>query len=282
LNTDWANIQRFAEAKEGDDWAPALEKAFQSGFKTIYFPESVSVRRTVHLRGPVQRLIGTCNNTIRWHDDIRKAMRERFKAAGEQNLDQRAKEPPAVIFDEENPDRVVMIERMSITGLKHASPATLVIRHGNPEWYSNAPGCGKLFMEDTEANCFRFDHPQQVWVRQWNPEAHQAGPCIVSRGASIWALGFKTEYTSSKLWAFDGAQTEIYGAFIYPIGKIPPDRPIFKNEDSRMSVQYGTSVYRANHKTHIIDTRDGKTVNVGNDRLIWSGSRARMDLYVSP
>lgn len=48
-----------------------------------------------------------------------------------------------------------------------------------------------------------------------------------------------------------------------------------------MAVQYSTSVYRSNHKVHIIDTQGGVTKRVGNDKLKWSGSRARMDLYVS-
>ena len=48
-----------------------------------------------------------------------------------------------------------------------------------------------------------------------------------------------------------------------------------------MAVQYGTSVYRSNHKVHIIDTQSGVTKRIGNEKLKWSGSRARMDLYVS-
>ncbi len=281
IETDWVSIDKFAARKDGDDWAPALEAAFASGAKTIYFPHDVTVGRTVTLKGPVQRLIGTCRTEINWTRPIREAMNKRIKAAGRHDLDQKAKEPPAMIFAEPDAERIVIIERMNVVSLKHASPATLVFRHGGPGAYTNAAGCGKLFMEDLGANCFRFDHPQNVWVRQWNPEAHKAGPCIVSKGATIWSLGFKTEYESSKLWAFDGAKTEIVGAFIYPIGKIPKDRPIFKNVNSDLTVQYGTSVYRANHKVHIIDTQNGKTVNIGNDKLKWPGSRARMDLYVS-
>ena len=118
-------------------------------------------------------------------------------------------------------------------------------------------------------------------MRQWNPESHAAGPCIHSRGATIWTLGFKTEYESQKLLAEAGAATEILGAFIYPLGQIPADRPIFENRDSRIALVYGTSVYHANHKLHILDVRGSESKTVGNDTLQWAGSRARMDLYTS-
>ena len=112
---------------------------------------------------------------------------------------------------------------------------------------------GKLFAEDVGGADWHFDHPQRVWVRQWNPESHAAGPCIHSRGATIWALGFKTEYESQKLLAEAGAATEILGAFIYPLGKIPADRPVFENRNSRIALVYGTSVYHSNHQLHIRD-----------------------------
>ncbi len=118
-------------------------------------------------------------------------------------------------------------------------------------------------------------------MRQWNPESHAAGPCIHSRGATIWVLGFKTEYESQKLLAESGAATEILGAFIYPLGKIPADRPIFENRDSRIALVYGTSVYQSNHQLHIRDVRGSEEKRIGNDSLQWAGARARMDLYSS-
>ena len=176
---------------------------------------------------------------------------------------------------------MVVIERLEIEGLCHASPATLVLKSSGTGRYTNTDGCGKLFMEDIGSADFHFDHPQQVWVRQWNPESHGEGPCILSHGATIWCLGFKTESESSKLWAEAGAQTEILGGFIYPLGKIPDDRPIFKNTDSKMSVIYGTSVYQSNHKVHIVDVQSGDVKVIGSEQLKCAGSRFRMDLFSS-
>jgi hypothetical protein len=222
----------------------------------------------------VQRVYGM-RNALQWHPSVWKEDRKR------EQTDTAAAPPPLLIFDEKDASRTVWLERFDVEHLHHASPATLVLWSSSTRRYTNANGCGKLFLEDLGGADWHFDHPQQVWCRQWNPESHQAGPCITSKGATIWALGFKTEYESSKLWAEGGAQTEILGAFIYPIGKIPPQRPIFKNTDSRMALIYGTSVYAANHKVHVIDTKNGVTKETANEHLKWAGSRARMDLYIS-
>lgn len=110
-----------------------------------------------------------------------------------------------------------------------------------------------------------------------------AGPAVQAAIAS-GARGVyfpKTEYESQKLLAEAGAATEILGAFVYPLGKIPADRPIFENRNSRIALVYGASVYHANHKLHILDVRGSESKTVGNDALQWPGSRARMDLYTS-
>jgi hypothetical protein len=262
IHKDWVNVQSFEDRKTGKDWAPAIQAAVDSGAKTVYFPPGrYDVAAPVHLRGKIERLF-SLHGRIGRGDDL---------PAGE----------PTIIYDEPNADQIVSIERLTIDGLRHASPATLVLKSADPGRFENAAGCGKLFMEDLGSADFHFDHPQQVWVRQWNPESHEAGPSISSHGATIWCLGFKTESESSKLWAEAGAQTEILGAFIYPFGDIPEDRPIFKNTDSKMSVIYGTSVYRSNHQLHILDTRGDDVKTIGNDQLKWAGSRARMDLFTS-
>ncbi|MDA0842021.1 MAG: hypothetical protein O2857_30025, partial [Planctomycetota bacterium] len=217
---DWINVQNFADMVKGNDWAPAIQAAIDSGAGTVYFPRmgqhGYRIKSTLHLRGKVERLFGM-KTSIRL-------------AKGMEGI-------PAMVFDEPDARRTVSIERMVIAPFKHASPGTLVVKHGHISPYTNAPGCGKLFLEDCVVADWNFAHPQKVWVRQWNVESHSAGPCIVSNGATIWSLGFKTEYESEKLHARNGAATEIFGSFIYPIGKIPADRPIFRNENSRAFVR---------------------------------------------
>jgi hypothetical protein len=215
----------------------------------------------VHLRGTTERLHGMQSGIVRPKGFV-----------GQE---------PALIFDEPEAARTVVIENLAVAGLRHASPATLVLKSATTGRYANAPGSGKLFLEDVSDADFHFDHPQQVWARQWNVERNGPGPCITSHGATIWCLGFKTEYDSSKLFADGGAQTEILGALIYPVGKIPADRPIFKNTDSKMSLIYGTSIYQKDHPTHILDIAGKDVKPIRPEELYWVGTRGRMDLYTS-
>lgn len=274
--SEWVSVLKFADhMTDPEDAAPMLQAAFDSGARVVYLPRGPQYRckSAVHLR-KVERVYGM-ENSISWHPSVWKSGEKRDQT------DEAGAPPPLLIFDEPDAKRTIWLERFSSGHLHHASPATLVLKSCGTARYTNTSGCGKLFLEDLGGSDWRFEHPQRVWVRQWNPESHQSGPCILNRGATLWCLGFKTEYESSKLWAEAGAQTEILGAFIYPLGKIPPDRPIFKNTDSRMSLVYGASVYQANHKIHILDTRGADVKPIGSDQLKWAGSRARMDLYTS-
>jgi len=274
--TEWVNVEKFSSQKTGDDWSPAVQAAIESGARVIYFPrnERFEFHTPIRLHGKVERLAGF-GSELNWPAEIWKneGRREQTNAA--------AAPPPLLIFDEPDPARVVVLDRLGCVHVQHASPATLVLRSSSPGRYTTAAAGGRLFAEDIGGADWHFDHPQHVWVRQWNPESHAAGPCIHSQGATIWALGFKTEYESQKLLAERGAATEILGAFIYPIGKIPEDRPIFENRDSRLALIYGASVYQSNHKLHIHDVKGADEKRLGNDSLQWAGSRARMDLYSS-
>ncbi len=274
--SEWVSVASFRDQCIGDDWGPALQAAIDSGAKVIYLPrtEAYSFSTPVRLHGAVERLVGLGGN-LNWNGNVWKGDRPRNQTETE------GAAPPLLIFDEPDASRVVVLDRLSVVHLQHSSPATLVLRSSTPNRYTTGAAGGKLFAEDIAGADWHFDHPQAVWVRQWNPESHETGPCVQSRGATIWSLGFKTEYESQKFLAEDNAQTEILGAFIYPIGQIPEDRPIFENRNSRMSLVYGTSAYHANHKVHVRDVQGVDIREIGNDSLNWAGARARMDLYTS-
>lgn len=274
--SEWVNVASFARHKQGSDWSPAVQAAIESGAQILYFPrnEWFEFHTPIRLHAPLERIIGL-GGEINWHESA-------WKNPGKfEQTDPNTAPPPLLIYDEKNADHVLVLDRLGCQHIRHESPATLVLRSSSPNRYSTGLSGGKLFAEDVGGADWHFDHPQQVWVRQWNPESHSAGPCIHSQGATIWSLGFKTEYESQKWLAEKGAQTEILGGFIYPIGEIPADRPIFENRDSEMSLIYGASVYQSNHKIHIRDIRGSETREIGNDQLTWPGSRARMDLFVS-
>ena len=262
IHKDWVSVFQFQSHKKDNDWGPAIQAAIDGGAKTIYFPwGGYEIATPVHLKGSTVRLFGMRSHL------------HRSKSLG--------KEEPILIYDSDS-SKALVIERLEIDGLHHASSGTLVLRHSTPNRYTTSKGCGKLHMFDVSGTDYHFDHPQQVWVRQWNPEAHGEGPNIISKGASIWSLGFKTEYESSKLWASDGASTEILGGFIYPVNQgIPKDRPMFKNINSRMSLIYGMSVYVAGHDLQVYDQQGDVITEVRGKQGKWVGPRMRMDLFRS-
>jgi hypothetical protein len=274
--SEWVNILQFSSARAGEDDGPMVQAAIDSGAKVLYVPANtgLSFRTPVVLRGQVERIVGF-GQEWSWHPSVYERRHQR------EQTDTTTAPPPVLIFNDDRAERTVWLDRLSIQSLEHASRGTLVLRSSSPDYYRTGVAGGRLFAEDIGGADWHFDHPHQVWVRQWNPESHAAGPCIHSRGATIWALGFKTEYESQKLLAEDRASTEILGAFIYPIGEIPKDRPIFENRNSRLSIVFGSSVYHANHHVQIRDIHGSETLELGNDRMYWAGSRARMDLYVS-
>jgi hypothetical protein len=186
-------------------------------------------------------------------------------------------EEPAVIFDEPTAKRAVVIEDLEIDGLRHASPATLVLKSTCPGHYDNTEHCGKLFMEDVEGADFLFSQPQTVWVRQWNSEKHG----IFSHGAAIWCLGLSAGGESGVLTTEASASTEILGAFVRPVDGMPENRPFFSNTNSRLSVVYGTNAGEAPHGLQVVDTQAGDSQSVGSASLKWTGSRGRMDLFKS-
>jgi hypothetical protein len=253
--SEWVNVLRFIDRTNGDDFSPVIQAAVDSGAKLIYIPANLrmTLRTPIRLRAPLERFMGF-GGELNWSGDVWKDDKPRNQT------DPDGAPPALLIYDEPNPEHTLILDRLGCVHLQHASKATLVLRSSTPNRYTTAVAGGQLFGEDIAGADWHFDHPQNVWVRQWNPESHATGPCIHSTGATIWSLGFKTEYESQKLLAESGASTEIQGGFIYPIGEIPADRPIFENRDSRISLVYGASIYHANHRIHIRDTHGKRTL----------------------
>ncbi|MEI9895616.1 MAG: glycosyl hydrolase family 28-related protein [Chthoniobacter sp.] len=258
IHKDWVSVLRFADRKSGEDWAPAIQAAIDSGAKTVYFPPgSYEVHATVYVHGKIDRLFGLHSQIARGGGPV--------------------SDEPAVIFDEPSAKRVVVIECLDMDGLRHASPATLVLKSSCPGHYDNAEKCGKLFMEDVEGADFLFSQPQAVWARQWNATKHG----IFSHGATIWCLGLSGGGESGVLSTEASASTEIFGALVRPVGDMAGDRPFFTNTNSRLSVIYGTNASDPPHTLHIVDIQGADSKPLGETSLRWIGSRGRMDLFRS-
>ncbi|MBX9681082.1 MAG: hypothetical protein K2X38_20180 [Gemmataceae bacterium] len=255
VQSNWVAVASFKT--ESNTWADALEAAMATGKPNVVFGRGhYDLTRPVKIAATVRRI---------------------HLASAGVGVGKKERSPAFIIEEGTLP---LAIEHGRVPLVEHRGPRTLILRHGGMD-YVGIAGAGDVFIEDIVGASFRFAKGQHVWARQWNVEAHGDGPCVVNDGAVIWVLGFKTEYESEKIDARPGSITEILGGFIYPIGTIPPTRPIFRITDAQFAAVYGTSVYAANHKVHIVDTQKGVTREMDNSRVLYVGSRGRVDLYVS-
>jgi hypothetical protein len=180
-----------------------------------------------------------------------------------------------VIFDEPDSKRAIAIERLEIEGLRHASPATLILNSTSVGSYEAAAGCGNLFLEDVSGSDFQLGPSQKVWARQWNYRNQR----VAIHGATVWCLGFTAGGDGSALLVDGGARAELLGG---NVGDAPLDRgALFTNTDAQLSLIYGAAAEGVKRTLQIVDTQgaDVKQIEIGN--LTPSGRRSRMDLYTS-
>ncbi len=191
----WVNILDFRAKVADGDWAPAVQAAIDSGARTLYLPnrETVEVKSPVHVRGKVERLFGLYSG-IRPHKEYA--------------------EGPTVIYDHGDPKHVLVIDRFGTGRLQHASPGTLIIRDVSQE-YTNKPGAGELYAEDTQGR-YRITK-QSAWFWQLNTEfSTPAGAArLENHGGRVVVVGMKTEQKGANILTADGGLTELLGGFFY-------------------------------------------------------------------
>jgi len=251
----WVRI----DGSKKDDTA-GIQAAIDSGAKTIYFSRqdgrSFYVSKPVIVRGNVRRIVGM-NAGVRGTSDAA------FKGKA------------VVRFENRHP---VVVERlgtgMAKGGHKHvtpscriAGPGAVVLRSSGFTILTNAPGAGKLFVEDTNGYLV-LEHPQKIWLRQWNPEgffrwgATVKSRLAVIRKATVWVLGMKTEGQVSKAEITDGAKFELVGGYFLGVDQFPADHPmwIVKNAQASFACykEHHWPEPHALHDVQIVEVRDGQ------------------------
>ncbi len=74
----------------------------------------------------------------------------------------------------------------------------------------------------------------------------------------------------------NGARTEIPGGLIYPV-QMPPDMPMFQNEDAALTLIHSISAYQGNRETYLRETQNGQTTDF--TRHTWYGGRMGLSLF---
>lgn len=220
---DWANLLDFgADPTGAADASAALQKAIDSGARTVYLPAGVGFRfgASVEIRGPAQRIIG---------------LEGRFTAEGA---------PVWSLVDGKHPQKlpdapVVVVERMGNQSggaeirVRHESARTLVVSSATGFVVEGA-GTGDLFLDDVCGHLDRLAPGQSAWCRQLNSE--REGLKCRNAGGKLWILGFKTEKTGTLIETTAGGVTEVNGLFLYSNSGWKAGEPAFSVADATLNL----------------------------------------------
>ncbi len=205
----WANVDEFGADPTGQsDSSAAIQKAMDSGAKTIFMPGHYALRQTIVIGGKVQRIVGV-GGMIDYTSQVK---------------------PDFRIIDGDAP--AVHIEHFSHIhgGIEIDTQRTLVMRSvqdADLHFTANATG-GEIFLEDVVTHHLKLRN-QRLWARQLNVE--NEGTHIENNGSDLWILGYKTERGGTLLKTSSGGRSEVLGGFSYTTtaGKLAP---MFVNSNS--------------------------------------------------
>lgn len=243
---EWVNVQSFgAVADQRVDSTRAINAAFRSGAKTIFFPTGqYKITGSIAVPATIEKIEGLFSTIF--------ADRSPAQSAGK---------PPYPVFFTEARSNPLALRRFIIAGrwggyvvIEHgtASPVLLqdIVGSGIGLITRFAEG-GEVFAENISCSGRnKLTGPAGVWFRQLNVEAN--GTTIESDGTPLWILGAKTEQTPTLVSARNRAITEVVGGLIYRVKAEATDRPLFILENSSLVASYAeeaffpTSVY-SNH-----------------------------------
>jgi Pectate lyase superfamily protein len=290
--SNWANVEDFGArgkaADGGDDWGDdtaAIQNALDSGKSTVYIPPGrYYISDTLHVRGNVRKIIAT-NATLS----------PGGTAFGDAN------NPKAFFRIEDGTAPEVTIERVGITNITpNASPGLIgfeqatsrtvflkdmgccVYRPNDQKYvFRNTPGAGKLFVENVSGETWRFEHPQEVWARQLNPEG--SNEKILNNGGKLWVLGLKTEggNVNTVIHTKGGGASELLGALLYVTGSVSPNEIAFINDNSWVALSYATRTYGANDfQIQVQETQGSQNRKLTRDRVFQYTNGSTVPLYV--
>lgn len=249
---------------QGGDIAAALQKAIDSGARTVYVPMgSYTIGRDVQIRGKVERIIGLGQQT---------AIRGEGKF---------------IFADGDAP--VVVIEGLQGTGkgLHHAAKRTLVLRNMAVQALGGfrtsdgvtSEGTGDFYVEDVVGAKWQIGK-QNFWARQLNTEPETTK--VTNKGGDVWILGLKTERGSTIVHNIAG-RAEVCGGFSYTTTE-PGDAPMFINDGGCLSVTMGESFFKAapakSFDPIVKETQGGQTKIIGKDAFPKRGGGVAIPLYV--
>jgi len=265
----WANVVAYGPepdyGKGGDDTA-RVQAAMNSGKSTVYFPNNrdfYRFSRTITVPPSVKHILGM-----------------------NKNLDARAIPAGQPLFRVQGggTNDLTVIERLGAGNrpVEDDSARTLVLKDMVLGGYQNGSGAGPLFLDKVSGAPWRFDHPQDVWMRQMNPEGNFMPALVLNNGARLWILGLKTETGSPIIQTQNGGQTELWGGFAYTFG-MDPSTPAFINDSGATSLSFCGTTYMGDkgfYRILVQETQGGVTRTLPREQAYGRGAAASMPLYL--
>ncbi len=245
IKTDWANVMAFGAKGDGEtDDTAAIQKAIDSGAKTVYFPGGHTFQfGDITVPKTLQRLIG-CETYLNGYNVY---LRE-------------ASETP-VIFERFIPSWSKGKRRPNL----HISASRPVIVRDVTSWTVHQNSLGDLFIEDLVGRLFINKPGARVWCRYLNYEPNKKIG-IVNNGGYLWLFGGKTEHFGPKMILKNNSYNELLGSWWYASfrGRVPEPGIHIINSKATITGHRQFSFGKASWPKYITETR-GATTKVWKD-----------------
>jgi hypothetical protein len=278
-SSDWVSVKSFgAIADPRVDSTRAINAAFRSGAKTIFFPTGqYKISGSVGIPASVEKIEGLFS-TI-------------FADRGPTQTDPKSRYP---VFFTEARSTALALRRLIVEG-RGGSDAVVEDRVSPPVmlqdivafalgFLSRSAEGGSVFAENISGvGGIRLAGPAGVWFRQLNVEA--GGAMIKCDGTPLWILGAKTEQTLTLVDASNHASVEVVGGLAYRVSVKPndPELPFLIASDSRLTAAYAEEAFFPNavYSVHLQSSTDGRQKLIGATNFPLRGMYGRMVPQVS-
>lgn len=230
----WAVAEAFGADPTGQrDSAAAIQKAIDSGARTVFLPGFYQLSKPVRVRGKVSRIIGSGG----WIDYLGKTT------------------PNLIVGDGDA--KSVTIEHVSgVNGGIEVDTKRAVVFRSLGAKFVRFKRPADVFLEDVVTNDLQVLKGQKVWARGLNIE--NEGTHLTNAGGSLWVLGYKTERGGTLLHAKPGSASEIFGNFSYTTtaGKLAP---MFRTDDAGVFALFHEVCYTGDPFATLVEERQGDT-----------------------
>ncbi len=220
---DWANVLAFGADPTGiADSSGALQRAIDSGAKTVYFPGGAQFRldSDIAIRGPVERIIGLEGSIFTDGSPVWRVVDGEHPAG--------LPDAPTVVIERcENWKAVRGGEREIV--VRHESSRTLVVS-STIGFRVEGKGSGDIFLDDFSGHLDLLSAGQSAWCRQIT--CRRKGTKIRNQGGKLWIMGMKAERTGTVIETTGGGITDATGIFVYSSQGWNEDEPAFVITDS--------------------------------------------------